>query len=102
MNSSGSVYSDHSNNMVIDIWHGGLTRFIKCLVDQFWDRETFKNFIIRVQMKWREKNLLLEEKVIWAGEEISHSKYDDMQCICRETVSKDAFEDKNIGDNSHL
>lgn len=28
----------------------------------------------------------IEEKVIQTGEEISHSKYDDMQHSCRETV----------------
>lgn len=33
-----------------------------------------------------EKKPLFEEKVVRTGEEISHSKYDDMQCICRETV----------------
>lgn len=27
---------------------------------------------------------LFEEKVIQTGEEISHSKYDDMRCICRQ------------------
>lgn len=59
---------------------------VGCLLHPFqnWDIFSRWHFILCSQKKWRKP--LFEEKVIRTGEEISHSKYDDMQRSCRETV----------------